>query len=298
MRAKAMSLSVILPTYNHAKYLPACLDAILGQDRPPDEIIVIDDASTDETPALLQKYPNLRVVRNESNLGPAVGMNRVLESAKGSYLAFSAADDYILPGFFNAALSLLERHPKIALCTGDHLEFSGIGPKETKPIKTLNRSTEGVYTPETVRSLFRTTHLVIPTHATIYRKSAVIRAGGFIPELRNLCDWFLNIQCALDGGMAYIPSIFAAMRMLPGSYGSSVNANRALRAQVLSHLFRILDKPENETLKHEFKNCYLFSHFDYRFFVDFLFDPKRWPLTLPSFPHKIRRIIQKRNCSR
>src|SRR5258708_5173204 len=98
-------LSVVLPNYNHAQYLSNAIDAISGQSRSPDEIIVIDDASTDDSRDILAQYqtrhPNLIVLFNEQNFGALSALQRGLRVARGRYIYFAAADDQILPGFFS-----------------------------------------------------------------------------------------------------------------------------------------------------------------------------------------------------
>ncbi len=80
-----MKLTAVLPNYNHAEYLPHALNALLAQTRPADELIVIDDASTDNSVAIIEGYlarhPNIRFVRNAGNLGTVSNINRGLEMA-------------------------------------------------------------------------------------------------------------------------------------------------------------------------------------------------------------------------
>src|SRR5256884_7474545 len=113
-------LSVIIPNYNHARFLPNCLEAILRQSEQPFEIIVIDDASTDNSVEVIEAFtkrnPIIRFYRNEQNRGVVSGMNRGLELARGDYVYYAAADDQVLPGFFEKSLRLLNEHPQAALC--------------------------------------------------------------------------------------------------------------------------------------------------------------------------------------
>src|SRR5205809_2814761 len=116
------SLSVVVPNYNHSQFLPAALGAILEQSVPASEVIVIDDASTDNSLEILngfaRKHPNLKVHRNEKNQGVLFGMRRGIELARSDYVLFAAADDQVLPGFFEKSLRLLARHPEAGLsCT-------------------------------------------------------------------------------------------------------------------------------------------------------------------------------------
>src|SRR5258708_4948524 len=104
-------LSVILPSYNHAAYLGAALAGLLAQARPADEILLIDDASTDDSLAVAEgyaaRYPQITVVRNPRNLGCVANLNRGLAMARGEFVYCGAADDVTYPKLFESGLALL-----------------------------------------------------------------------------------------------------------------------------------------------------------------------------------------------
>lgn len=113
------TLSVIMPNFNHAKFLPKSLGALLSQSRPADEILVLDDCSTDNSWQVLQamamQHPNLRCYRNEKNLGVVANNNRGLTLAKSDYVFLTAADDEVLPGLFEATMRILSAYPQAGL---------------------------------------------------------------------------------------------------------------------------------------------------------------------------------------
>lgn len=90
-------ISVIIPTFNRAGQLVTALESVMAQSMPPDEIIVVDDGSTDETLAFVadcQKRTELKLIYlYQANKGPAAARNRGIEAARGSYLAFLDSDD-------------------------------------------------------------------------------------------------------------------------------------------------------------------------------------------------------------
>src|SRR5262244_1882053 len=92
---QAPTLSVVLPNYNHAHLLPRAIAALLAQERPPDEIIVVDDGSTDDSRAVIAQMaaraPAIRVLLNDKNLGVVRTQNRALEAASGRYIYLAAA---------------------------------------------------------------------------------------------------------------------------------------------------------------------------------------------------------------
>lgn len=93
------TLSLVMPVYNVAEFLPRCLDSLAAQTRPADEIIAVDDGSTDACPAILAEYaqrlPSLRTVRQE-NGGLSAARNTGIEHARGKWLAFVDSDDFVL----------------------------------------------------------------------------------------------------------------------------------------------------------------------------------------------------------
>jgi glycosyltransferase involved in cell wall biosynthesis len=86
-----MTISAIVCAYNEARYLPACLFSLLAQTRPPDEILVINNASTDETAALARRVPGVRVI-DEPTKGLVVARETARREARGDILAFVDAD--------------------------------------------------------------------------------------------------------------------------------------------------------------------------------------------------------------
>src|SRR5438874_13780530 len=97
LQMNAAPLSVVVPNYNHWEHLPRCLQALLNQSLQPAEIIVIDDASTDNSREVIehfsQRHPVVRAYRNEQNQGVIYGANRGIELARNDYLYFAPADD-------------------------------------------------------------------------------------------------------------------------------------------------------------------------------------------------------------
>jgi succinoglycan biosynthesis protein ExoO len=94
------TVSVITPAYNVAPYIGQCIESLQAQTLADWEMLIVDDASTDETPAAVQRYlgdPRIRYLRNEQNLGPGATRNRALDAAQGEWVAIVDADDWIDP---------------------------------------------------------------------------------------------------------------------------------------------------------------------------------------------------------
>lgn len=102
-------LSLVMPVYNVAAFLPACLDSLVAQTRQPDEIIAVDDGSTDDCPAILASYashlPQMRVIR-QVNGGLSDARNTGLNHASGEWLVFLDSDDRLDPRHCELALDM------------------------------------------------------------------------------------------------------------------------------------------------------------------------------------------------
>lgn len=124
-------VSVILPTYNRAHLIGETLQSLVEQTRRPDEILVIDDGSSDDTPAVLDRFEGLRVLRT-SNRGKASALNLALTLISGDLVWIVDDDDLLLPDACMALSAPLEADPGLDFCAGRHLDFEvdkGTGQK-------------------------------------------------------------------------------------------------------------------------------------------------------------------------
>jgi glycosyltransferase involved in cell wall biosynthesis len=109
-------ISVIIASYNYAHYIGEAIASVLTQDVQSLELIVVDNASTDNTDDVVATFahdPRLRYFKNETNIGLAPNHNKGLERARGAYIVFVSADDKLLPGHLRRTLDYLEAHPQI-----------------------------------------------------------------------------------------------------------------------------------------------------------------------------------------
>jgi glycosyltransferase involved in cell wall biosynthesis len=101
--------SVIICAYNYARFLPRCLESALSQSQPADEIIVVDDGSTDETPGVVSRFQSVRYIR-QNRAGKAVAFNRGFGESQGDLICHLDADDYWLPRKLQRVTETLARH--------------------------------------------------------------------------------------------------------------------------------------------------------------------------------------------
>lgn len=104
-------ISVIIPTYNSDRFISEAIESVLQQTKKPDEIIVVDDGSTDDTQQTVEKFGgSIRYIYQE-NAGPAAARNRGLEAAKGDLIGFVDADDIWLKNKLELQLNLFQQNP-------------------------------------------------------------------------------------------------------------------------------------------------------------------------------------------
>ncbi|MDP9223545.1 MAG: glycosyltransferase family 2 protein, partial [Actinomycetota bacterium] len=102
-------VTVIVPAFNAAQYLPETLASVEAQTYNDWEVVVADDASTDETAEVAESFGDrVKVLRTSANAGPAVARNRAIETSTAELLAFLDADDLWLPGYLEQQVSLYD----------------------------------------------------------------------------------------------------------------------------------------------------------------------------------------------
>lgn len=178
-------LSLIVPVYNVAPYLCTCLDSLQAQTQPVDEIIVVDDGSTDDCPAILAEYaqrlPQMRVIRQE-NGGLSAARNTGMRHANGRYLAFVDSDDFVMPTMYAQLLTMAQADDlDIALCNAIY-HFEGREPEH--PIYVDAPSTDVMSGSEWLRQRLQNGPLLHMVWMHLYRRDFLLRHGfQFIPKL-------------------------------------------------------------------------------------------------------------------
>jgi heptose III glucuronosyltransferase len=138
-------LSLVVPVYNVAHYLPRCLESLAALTPAADEIIVVDDGSTDDSPRILSEFasrlPQMRVIR-QNNGGASIARNAGLDAARGTYLAFVDADDFVEPDAYAEALKLAQNERLDMVLFDARYHFEGRKPDhpvigDTAPTKVI-----------------------------------------------------------------------------------------------------------------------------------------------------------------
>lgn len=255
------SLSVVIPLYNHADVVLRAIESTLEQSRQPDEVLVVDDASTDSGPddvaRFAEKHTRVRLIRSEKNEGTPRTTNRGFSAARGEYVYGLSADDFVLPGFFDRAMAALESKPLAGLFYGDFLTVT-----QAREIFERTPSLPPVaafYSPYELSD--RLYGDILEARGAIFKRTALLDCGGLIPEFEEMSDWYLGLAVAFRHGLYYIPGACHAKRVDFTSYALKRQADRLGLQQKIRRIIAVLSRPENQDLLPHFARSAAFLHF-------------------------------------
>ena len=205
-RSNHPMISVVIPTHNRRERLARAIASVHAQTWPHIEIVVVDDASSDDTPDYLQGLalhdPRVKAVRNESALGGGGARNRGIAEASGDYIAFLDDDDVWMPEKLDIQFSMLLAKPGIsAVSCGFVAEFPFFGKRPVQVVAPVNE-----------QQLLRSNHLG-GASMCLTSKAALVAIGGFDPKLRSGQDWDLWLK--LYGQGEIVVSDQALVRYIP-----------------------------------------------------------------------------------
>lgn len=211
------SVTVVIPCYNHARYLPLALRSVMAQTFTRWEAIVVNDGSTDDTATVIAQFTDPRIRHiDQENQGLSAARNAGIRAAKGEYLAFLDADDEWLPQFLHRCVAVLDAEATLAgVYTQNYFidqEGKVLPQLGGRPIR---------------RTLFRTQlpeTWVFPPCAALVRNAIVREVGLFDTQLTSVEDLDLWLRIGKRYEMWSIPEPLVRYRIYPGSM--STNAER------------------------------------------------------------------------
>ncbi len=188
-------VSVVIPTYNYAEFLPKAIESVLGQDDI--QVIIVDDGSTDNTKEIVRTFgPGIEYIQQTSQ-GPSAARNRGIAASKGEFVAFLDADDYWLPGKLDQQVDLLNSRPDIAGC---HTAFVVSVQSKNKKQRVGCYWNQSGYHPS-FRELLRDNCVNMST--MVIRREVFSRIGVFDETLRTSEDWNFWLRVVLGGCRLY-----------------------------------------------------------------------------------------------
>ena len=209
-------LAIFMPNSNHAHFLPTAIEALLTQSVQPREICILDDASSDDSARVIREYasrhPHIRPVFLSKNRGVIRNLKEWLEQSSDDYVMFAAADDVVLPGLVEQSLALLAAYPQAGLCSARSRLIDTMGKDLGQYPSPRPLAASGFISPELAASTLMKYDGWFMGNTTIYRRLALVDAGGFDEGLAGFCDGYASRVIALKHGACFIPADLACWR--------------------------------------------------------------------------------------
>jgi glycosyltransferase involved in cell wall biosynthesis len=211
---KAALVSVIVPCYNAAAFLPEALQSALQQTYPRIEILVVDDGSTDATPEVARRYP-VHYIRQE-NRGVSAARNAGIAHSHGEFLVFLDADDRLASTGIEDGMTALEQNPHCMMAVGEHRyileDGAPAGVSRKGPVR------RDLYT------MLLESNFVESVGSAIYRRDVFDREGGFDNSLDAAEDYALYLRITRRNAAVIHRAVVSEYRL----HGSNTSRNSEL----------------------------------------------------------------------
>jgi glycosyltransferase involved in cell wall biosynthesis len=200
-------IDVIVPCYNYGRYLDQCVSSVLRQASVDVRVLVIDDASPDNTAevaeALARQNPRVTFIRHRKNIGHINTYNEGIEWASADYMLLLSADDYLLPGALERATTLMDAYPKVGFTFGNVIELSDSGNETPKNIVDVtNDSSERILEGREFIELIGENP--VATCSAVVRTELQKHLGGYRQELPHAGDMEMWLRFAAHGAVGFI----------------------------------------------------------------------------------------------
>lgn len=232
---KIPAVSVVIATYNRARFLPEAIESVLQQRFRDFELIVVDDGSTDETPELLKSYAGrIRSLRQE-NRGPAAARNLGIRSARGRWISIQDSDDLAAPDHLETLFAFTEQNPDCGMVFANGAYLGGpehnretIIPKE----KSRRLARDGVR----LVDLFDKS--IVRLQAALISKQCLEAVGGHDESLYICMDLDLAFRIFMRYPAAYLDKVVFLYRKHEGNIGRNQDLRLLENIRVIEKLLR------------------------------------------------------------
>jgi glycosyltransferase involved in cell wall biosynthesis len=247
------TFTAIVPNYNDGAQIGAALASLFGQTHAFDQVLIVDDGSTDDSiariAALTEGRANVRLIRHEKNQGVVAALNTGINACDADFLLLCSANDTYAPRLVEWCAAGIAQHPDAGMISGNALLSytesveTGQGP-QTRQVKSIPRVLSfpggGFYPPEQVVAHQRRAPIHFNGGASMLRTALVRQYGGLLPQMKWHCDWFMYNLIAFGHGVVYVPEIFSIIGVDgKPNYSSNINIWDHQKP-VLESMFRTL----------------------------------------------------------
>ncbi len=248
-------VSVVIPNYNHARFLRRRLETVLQQTYAVDEILFLDDASTDGSLREIEGYlsdSRLRLVVNTENSGcPFRQWNRGVRMARGEFVWIAESDDYADPRFLETLVTALIRHRDagLAYCRSIIVDANERRLRSWSPIQSATRWQKSfVNEGKDECKRYMVLENTIPNaSAVVFRRDVYLRVGGAPEDVKIVGDWLLWVKMLMSSDVAYEAEPLSYFREHPGTVRAAMARNGRVieeNLDVLQSFSRSLVIPE------------------------------------------------------
>lgn len=211
--ASKPKISIIMPTFNRARYIAEAIKSVQDQILDKWELIVVDDGSTDDTGIIVQDFSKadhrIQYVRQEKNIGIALTRNRGVSLAQAPYIAMLDSDDkWISTDKLVKQVSFLEQNEKLGI-VGTNASFMNENGKVVGNNTNFSSEDLGIRKTELYRNILMQSGLLI-------RKEAILKAGGYDPKFSIFDDHDLWLNIGKDYEFMILPSVDLSYRVHKG----------------------------------------------------------------------------------
>jgi glycosyltransferase involved in cell wall biosynthesis len=274
------TFATIIPNYNTAARIGEALDSLLGQTRPFDDILIVDDGSTDDSCAIIERLiagkPTIRFIRNARNMGVVATLNRALPLITSDYVHMASANDTYSLRMLELCVKALKEQGDIALFCGN-ASFFYADTNRTRPVSMALDQTPHFISADAFHATVRRNPLTFFGGGIVMRHRSVMEAKALQEPLRWHCDWMLYYMLAFQYGAYFIPECLVHVEVSSESYSS--NAMIWNRQRDVIHALITLLASDYPQMKQRWKSAALLPTYDLRA-LGLLWQPDcRWYVT-------------------
>jgi glycosyltransferase involved in cell wall biosynthesis len=243
-----VTITAIVPNYNHARSLGAAIEALQGQTLPPGQIVIVDDGSSDDSLEVMERIaagdPRVKIVRHARNQGAIAAINSGLAAAEGDFVLLAAADDVVYPDLLAMLDAAVSEAPGTGLaCAEVRLVDEQGTVLGFRPATRPSASTRA-FGPEETRDMLARIDNFIMTGAALLDRAKLKALGNLDPALGSFADGYAVRRLALHHGFVFVPEVGAEWRINPRGYSRQTAADvGAATALIETVRERVQDDP-------------------------------------------------------
>jgi glycosyltransferase involved in cell wall biosynthesis len=220
-------VSLVTPAYNQANFLAGTIESVLAQDYPKLEYIVLDDGSSDDTPAVLRRFDGRIRHDRHTNVGQARTLNRGWAMARGALIGYLSSDDRLRPCAVRRLVETLIKQPEAVLA---YCDFELIDAK--------GRAFRTVQAEDYDANRLRLDLVCQPGPGALFRRAIFDASGGWAEELRQVPDFEFWLRASHFGPFVRVPEVLAQYRIHEGSASfRPLDAQRSLEIVEVIHKY-------------------------------------------------------------